>query len=323
MSLDYVPGSKRQDALKLLIMGLDNAGKTSIILTLMRDFEKVEQVKPTTGIQRRVFDFLGVLIAEWDLGGQQVYRKTYLTSKAGEIFPNTKILIFIIDIHAKKRYDEAIEYLKGIVTQLNTLDIKPAIFVFFHKYDKEIENPLSGTELNNSSLALRNIIKEEIEYDNIEFYRTSIYNMQTLLIAMSKILLSVNSRSKAVESAIHELAERLGSDGLELIDDNSLIVGFYYKNKYIEELMNGVIPYFLQVNEIFERASLSLSYQDEDEPDDQMEIHRFGKYFLFKKFTLRKDESYFYILNCKKEPEFDEEQFEVFVNLIREILSAR
>ena len=322
MSLDYVPGTKKQEALKLLIMGLDNAGKTSIILTLMRDFEKVEQVKPTTGIQRRLFDFLGVLISEWDLGGQQVYRKTYLTSKAGEIFPNTRILIFIIDVQETKRYDEAVEYLGGIVTQLNTLNVKPAVFVFFHKYDKEYTNPLSTTELNNNSLALRNVIKEEIGYDNIEFYRTSIYDMQTLLIAMSKILLSVNSRSKAVESAIQELAERLGSEGLELIDDNSLIVGFYYKNKHIEELMNAVTPYFLEVNEIFEKASGSLSYQNEEEPDDQMEVHRFGKYFLFKKFTLRKDKSYFYILNCKKEIDFDEAQFEIFVNLIREILSS-
>ena len=141
MSIGYTPGSKPQDALKLLIMGLDNAGKSSIILTLMRDFKKVEQVKPTTGIERRIFDFLGVLISEWDLGGQVVYRKTYLTSKAGEIFPNTKILIYIIDVQEKKRYDEAIEYLKGIVDQLNALNVKPAIFVFFHKYDKEKENP--------------------------------------------------------------------------------------------------------------------------------------------------------------------------------------
>jgi len=309
------------NAIKLLIMGLDAAGKTSIIATLMRDFERLDELRPTTGIERRVYNFLGVLVSEWDLGGQVVYRKTYLTSKSQEIFPNTEILIFTIDIQEIKRYDEAVDFFKGIVQQLQLLNVHPSIFVFFHKFDPP-EMVGSRTELTNASLELRNVIKAEIDYPNIEFYRTSIYDQQTLLFSMSKILLSVNSKSKVIEDAIIELASRLGSFGLVLIDDNSLIIGNYYRNKYAEDLMTAVTPYFLEVNEILDRASKSITYQDEKKLDDQMMIHRFGKYFLFKKFLLRGESSFFYLLHSANEPEFNDEEFQTFVNLIKEILGS-
>ena len=69
---------ERPDAQKILFTGLDDAGKTSIILALQREFSKIAVIKPSRGAQRRIFEFLGKEISEWDLGGQISYRISYL-----------------------------------------------------------------------------------------------------------------------------------------------------------------------------------------------------------------------------------------------------
>ena len=69
---------ENSDTQKILFTGLDDAGKTSIILALKREYSKIAIIKPTKGAQRRIFEFLGKDISEWDLGGQERYRISYL-----------------------------------------------------------------------------------------------------------------------------------------------------------------------------------------------------------------------------------------------------
>jgi len=72
---------EKSEAKKILFTGLDDAGKTSIILALQREFSKITNIEPTRGAQRRMFEFLGKTISEWDLGGQETYRISYLKSR--------------------------------------------------------------------------------------------------------------------------------------------------------------------------------------------------------------------------------------------------
>jgi len=303
--------------IKVIFTGLDNAGKSSIIATIMRDSSAIPTLKPTRGVKYRDFEFLGMQIAEWDLGGQKVYRRAYLNKEPEKIFGKTEILLSVIDIQDKERIPEALEYLKDIHDLMNSLNITPSIYIFFHKYDP-VSMIGSQSELNNFSLELRDRIKNMLNSSDIEFYRTSIYETKSLIIAFSRILLSKNPKSLVIKKAIKEYTNKLELDALELIDDNSLILGSYYKNKHIEELMNSITPFFLEVNEIFEKVSFSRPY--EDKPEDQMIIQKFDKHFLFKKFSLKQIESDFYILNCKNDSNFNNDIFQVFVNLIKEIL---
>ncbi len=68
--MEFLKSDEKPDAQKILFTGLDMAGKTSIILALQREFSKIAILKPTRGAQRRIFEFLGREISEWDLGGQ-------------------------------------------------------------------------------------------------------------------------------------------------------------------------------------------------------------------------------------------------------------
>ena len=64
-------GKDDTDVRKVIFVGLDNAGKTSIILSLLREISKFAIIKPTRNAERRTFEFLGMNISEWDLGGHE------------------------------------------------------------------------------------------------------------------------------------------------------------------------------------------------------------------------------------------------------------
>lgn len=135
--MEYLKEEKEPQLPKILFTGLDNAGKSSIILSLQREFSKIAILSPTRGAQRRIFEFLGRQIAEWDLGGQQVYRIAYLKNPS-KYFENTEILIYVIDVQNKDRIPEAISYLNDVIKQLKKLKLSPPICIFFHKMDPNL-----------------------------------------------------------------------------------------------------------------------------------------------------------------------------------------
>ena len=121
-----------ETASKILFKVHDTAGKTSIISALQREFSKIAVLSPTRGAQRRIFDFLGKEISEWDLGGQISYRISYLKNP-DKFFEGTEIAIYVIDIQNKPRIPEAISYFKDVIEQFEKLEINPPVYVFLHK----------------------------------------------------------------------------------------------------------------------------------------------------------------------------------------------
>ena len=52
---------------KILILGLDCAGKTTILKSVNK--ENIEEIKPTTGFNAKILKFGGIKFTIWDLGG--------------------------------------------------------------------------------------------------------------------------------------------------------------------------------------------------------------------------------------------------------------
>ena len=169
---DYTNQSKPT---KILIMGLDNSGKTSILLSLRENANLLSYIslKPTKGLVVEEFDSHEQKLVCWDLGGQAQYRKGYLKEFSKYTKETTKI-IYVIDIQDKKRYDLSLEYLDSFIELLkkNTGLKDLEISIFLHKYDPDLK------EIKVESV---NIFKEKIQekLDNTDFFyqifRTSIY----------------------------------------------------------------------------------------------------------------------------------------------------
>ncbi|MFX1529766.1 MAG: ADP-ribosylation factor-like protein [Promethearchaeota archaeon] len=298
---------------KLLFTGLDDAGKTSIILSLQREFSKIAVLSPTRGAQRRVFDFLGKEISEWDLGGQISYRISYLKNP-GKFFEGTEIAIYVIDVQNKPRIPEAISYFKDVIKQFYELEIEPPIYVFLHKYDPALRRG-ARNEMENLIIDLKEKVKSATDYKEIYFYETSIYDFGTIIRAMSEILLSLYPKSELIEKTIIEFAKKIDSEGVVVIDDNSLVIGAYYKNEETKHLLTASTPYFLTLSD-----SLQYTGVQENRYEDRMLLQRFGKNFIFKQITLKKESTPYYLLLLKDDPVFQKEDFETFANIIKEII---
>lgn len=315
MSLDFLHEDKSEsEAAKILFTGLDTAGKSSIILALQREFSKIAILKPTRGAQRRIFDYLGKEIAEWDLGGQISYRISYLKNPS-KYFDGTEVCIYVVDIQNKPRIPEALSYLNDVIEQFKKLEIDPPIYIFFHKFDPALVKN-APNEMNNLLLNLKDKIKTMTKYKKVYFYNTSVYDFSSIINAMSEILLSLYPKSELIERTVKEFAKKVDGEGVVIIDDNSLTIGNYYKDEEIKHLLNASTPYFLTLNDSFQDSTGLTATAHED----QMIIQRFGKYFLFKQITLKKGAPPYYLLLLKDKPEFEEEHFNTFVKLLEEIL---
>ena len=297
---------------KVLFTGLDDAGKTSIILSLQREFSKIAILSPTRGAQRRIFNFLGKEISEWDLGGQLAYRIAYLKNP-GKYFEGTEIAIYVIDIQNKSRIPEATGYFKDVIEQFKELEIEPPIYVFLHKFDPALRRSAQN-EMELLIIDFKDKLRET-KYKEIYYYETSIYDFGSIITAMSEILLSLYPKSELIEKTIHEFAKKVNSEGVVIIDDNSLIIGSYYKDDETRHLLTASTPYFLTLHDSFQFTSPM-----EEKYENRMIVQRFGKNFIFKQITLKKESEPYYLILLKEDPVFRKEDLESFANLLKEIL---
>ncbi|MFX1337837.1 MAG: ADP-ribosylation factor-like protein [Promethearchaeota archaeon] len=310
--MEYLREEKPETS-KILFSGLDDAGKTSIILALQREFSKIANIEPTKGAQRRMFEFLGKNISEWDLGGQQTYRIAYLKNPT-KYFTETEVLIYVIDIRNKQRIQESLSYLKDVINEFRNLEIEPPIFIFFHKYDPALTRN-SYEEIDKLILYLRDKILSIPNYKKFYFRNTTIYDLSTLISAMSEALLSIYPKTDLIQQTIYEFGIKSKADGIAVIDSNSLIIGWFYRYESMKDILLASTPYFLSLN-----TSFDFTEGMEDNDENKMIIQRHGKYFLFRKFSLNEEVEPFYLLISKDDPEINKEGFNALINILTEIL---
>jgi len=136
---------------KILIMGLENSGKTSIILSLKRDVNLLSyySLKPTKGYSIEEVKDLDKLFHIWDFGGQAQYRVLHLKNMKNYI-EATKKLLYVVDVQDKQKYDASMEYFSDILKIFKEEQIFPELSVFLHKYDPNLEmDEKDLTEITN------------------------------------------------------------------------------------------------------------------------------------------------------------------------------
>jgi len=272
-------------------------------------------LKPTKGAQRKIFEFLDKSIWCWDLGGQRSYRIAYLKNP-GKFFDKTDIAIYVIDIQDKDRFPEAISYFSDVMVQFKKLEINPPICIFFHKYDPALIKA-APNEMKELISNLTEKIKKIALNNKVYFYTTSIFDFSSIITAMSEIFLALYPKSQLIEKTILEFSKKVNSDGIVALDDNSLQIGAYYKDEDTKTMLTASTPYFLTLNDSLKRAK---STTPVDDPDNQMIVQRFGRYFIFKQISIKEGAPPYYLLLIKNVPHFDKEDFFTLANLLKQIL---
>lgn len=140
--LSIIKKQKLKDKeLRILILGLDNAGKTTIVKKIIN--EDVLKVSPTMGFQISTVLYKEYNLNIWDIGGQ-----TSLRAFWGNYFDKTDAIMWVIDGLALERLNESFKELKEkILLQDRLVGIKVLILV--NKVDllddyEEVEREVSS-----------------------------------------------------------------------------------------------------------------------------------------------------------------------------------
>jgi ADP-ribosylation factor-like protein 1 len=125
---------------RILILGLDNAGKTTIVYKLVSPDNVVsESLPPTIGFNVETVTHKNVKLQVWDLGGQSNIRPYWRC-----YFPNTNAIIFVVDSADHKRIGTA---RKEFLKLLEEEELQnAAILVFANKQD--LPNAMTAAQVS-------------------------------------------------------------------------------------------------------------------------------------------------------------------------------
>merc|ERR1711975_135773 len=106
---------------RLLVLGLDNAGKTTILKKLSE--EDITHIMPTQGFNIKSLMHEGFKLNVWDIGGQKTIRPYWKN-----YFENTDALIYVVDSSDRRRLEEASDELLSLIQEDQLAGILVLIF---------------------------------------------------------------------------------------------------------------------------------------------------------------------------------------------------
>jgi len=216
-----------ENLIKIIIAGLDNAGKTSILTALDKkyDFHKdIISLTPTIRVEYHAMMFLKNKTVFWDMGGQKKYRDLY-QEKQDIYFAGTDLLVYIIDIQDKERYDASLEYLDLILQHFIKSKMNVPLIVSFHKFDPEIRD---DNELLENLNDIRESITKKYPSFKILFQQTSIYDIISIIQLISYGLSVFDEKFFELSLLLENYLEQLKCKSLIVFDKNGIIISEFY-----------------------------------------------------------------------------------------------
>ncbi|KAK4821180.1 hypothetical protein QYF61_014667 [Mycteria americana] len=119
---------------RILLLGLDNAGKTTLLKQLAS--EDISHITPTQGFNIKSVQSQGFKLNVWDIGGQRKIRPYWRN-----YFENTDILIYVIDSADRKRFEETGQELAELLDEEKLSGVP--VLIFANKQDLLTAAPAS------------------------------------------------------------------------------------------------------------------------------------------------------------------------------------
>mmetsp|Transcript_33733 Transcript_33733/g.64533 ORF Transcript_33733/g.64533 Transcript_33733/m.64533 type:complete len:210 (-) Transcript_33733:195-824(-) len=113
---------------RVVMLGLDNSGKTTILMLLKDSSAGFPRTVPTLGFNVECFRHQNVDLTVWDVGGQNQLRPLWQ-----HYLKNSEALIFVVDAHDRHRMQEAASEFQTIVN--NPIIAHCPVLVFANKQD--------------------------------------------------------------------------------------------------------------------------------------------------------------------------------------------
>lgn len=241
--------------IKVLLTGLDKAGKSSFLMGIRRRYSEIIKALPTRGVERseeNIFEEQNSVISLWDLGGQKQYRERFFEQSKLYLY-NVDLIFFFVDIQDVERIEEALELFKNITNSLIDLDEFPPIVVCLNKFDPD----LKGSKEIFKNLE---IIADEIEKNSdrflIKIFQTSIFNHWSLITAYSFGLSQLSPNRELFRNQLKKFAKKTNSGAILLLNENGIILSNYSKDEVSERVFEISAPHFQELYKTFKEFKI-------------------------------------------------------------------
>lgn len=195
----YLKQLKTQSSRKIILLGLSQAGKTSIrdVVFGGKAPEETANYAATLNYERQVEQVADEPITVMDLGGQEVFLKRFLSSMSSFIFSNVAVLVFICDISTPDKFPASLKAFTEGTNRLEEMsDVQPAVYILLHKTDLMPDLTQRAERME----FLMEMFQDAVATRNITFLQTSIY-----------------------DSSIHEAFKRITAEASEIIPESTVI----------------------------------------------------------------------------------------------------
>ncbi|MFX0028457.1 MAG: ADP-ribosylation factor-like protein [Candidatus Hermodarchaeota archaeon] len=279
---------------KIAFLGLDNAGKTSIITAITRRFgfeEEIAKLMPTRRIARDTFGFLGLEFSRLDFGGQRIYREDYLKHPE-KFLSGIDLIFYVIDAQDFDRYIESIDYLEEVLLFFKEHQEDVIVSILFHKFDPQF---IDDVEINKRILTLKQALTRYSNDFNIFFFETTIFDIKSIMDAFSSGLSMLFEKIEMVSNLFAEISKNYNAILMALFDPRGLTVGEWYRPhlQLTEKIKIYEIYIELQKRIITENRTL-YEFSDVFESGERfsgvIEVLKFGNLEFFLLFIIEEDE---------------------------------
>ncbi len=228
--------------LKIALLGLDGAGKTSFVHTIQKKYSDSISPKPTKGIARTHLQILGNDIAVWDFGGQEAYRNNYLRKK--ESLESIDVVLFIIDVTNPNRFNEAISYFTSLLNDTDLKSVAESNFLFcLHKADPDL------VMKDDKILENISICSEKLREINpaATIQETSIFDPFGLFSIISAgIQLTGVTEPDLIKGKLQKFGEQTESETILLLSSDAYCFGEYSTNEEGHEFCESIAFSFIE-----------------------------------------------------------------------------
>jgi len=275
------PFSTRRQ-IKILLLGLDKAGKSSFMYGIRRKYSEIIKSMPTKGVERseeNIFEEQNSQISVWDLGGQKKYRERYLEQSKVYLY-NIDLMFYFIDIQDVERIDEALSLFKTILNTIIELDEFPPIVVCLNKFDPDLKG---SKEIFENLEIIAEAIQENSDKFFIKIFQTSIFDHWSLITAYSFGLSQLSPNRELFRNQLKKFAKKTNSDAILLLNENGIVLSNFAKSDVSERVFEISAPHFQTLYKTFKEFKLL-----EQDFIVSSGISDKSKKIIFKKITVGK-----------------------------------
>ncbi|CDH53399.1 ras-related gtp binding c [Lichtheimia corymbifera JMRC:FSU:9682] len=212
---DTLDDSTHSDKPRILLMGLQRSGKSSIQRVVFGKMPPNDTLylESTTKIQKEDITRSFIDFQIWDFPGQINFFDMAYDSQ--EIFGAVGALIFVID--AQDDYTEALNRLYYTVTSAYRVNPNITFEVLIHKVDGLSDDYKIDTQRDVQQRMNDALADAQMEYIHLTYYLTSIYD-HSIYEAFSKIIQKLIRELPTLENLLNVLCSNSGIDKAYLFD---------------------------------------------------------------------------------------------------------